>query len=55
MTKQRKHTKKSMIKKKRRRMRMNADKHSRESSERLRMVHDYAPYQVTRGDNGCEN
>lgn len=55
MTKQRKHTKKSMIKKKRRRMRMNVDKHSRESSEHLRMVHDYAPYQVTRGDNGCEN
>lgn len=55
MTKQRKHTKRSTIKKKRRRMRMNADKHSRESSEHLRIVHDYAPYQVTRGDDECEN
>ncbi|MCC3164552.1 hypothetical protein [Lactiplantibacillus pentosus] len=53
MTKQRKHTKRSTIKKKRRRMRMNADKHSRESLER--MVHDYAPYQVTKEDNECEN
>ncbi|WP_430490982.1 hypothetical protein [Lactiplantibacillus pentosus] len=55
MTKQRKHTKRSTIKKKRRRMRLNADKHSRESLERTRMVHDYAPYQVTKEDNGCEN
>ncbi|WP_160300359.1 hypothetical protein [Lactiplantibacillus herbarum] len=46
MTKQRKHTKKSAIKKKRRRMRMNADKHSHVTSERERVKHEYAPYKV---------
>ena len=44
MTKQRKRAKRSTIKKKRRRMRANADKHSQESSERSRILHDYAPY-----------
>lgn len=46
MSKQRKHAKKSTIKKKRRRMRQNADKHSKAASERSRMLHDYAPYKV---------
>ncbi|WP_171000625.1 hypothetical protein [Lactiplantibacillus pingfangensis] len=46
MTKQRKHTKKSTLKKKARRMRQNADKHSKAASERSRMLHDYVPYKV---------
>jgi len=46
MSKQRKHTKKSTIKKKRRRMHQNADKHSKVASEQSRIAHDYAPYQI---------
>ncbi|WP_338208302.1 hypothetical protein [Lactiplantibacillus paraxiangfangensis] len=46
MTKQRKHKKRSTIKKKIRRMRQNADKHSKVAIDRSRMLHDYAPYQV---------
>lgn len=46
MTKQRKHAKKSTIKKKRRRMRINAEKHSAVAREKVRIKHDYAPYQI---------
>lgn len=46
MTKQRKHAKKSTIKKKRRRMRQHANEHSAVAREKVRIKHDYAPYRV---------
>ncbi|BDZ31250.1 hypothetical protein [Lactiplantibacillus brownii] len=44
MTKQRKRAKRSAIKKKRRRMRLHADQHSKDSLVAKRIKHDYAPY-----------
>lgn len=46
MTKQRKHAKRSAIKKKRRRMRLHADQHSKDSLAVERIKHDYVPYKV---------
>jgi len=46
MSKQRRHTKKSAIKKKRRRMRLHAAEHSKDSLAAKRIKHTYAPYKV---------
>ncbi|MFC6202592.1 hypothetical protein ACFP1L_12035 [Lactiplantibacillus nangangensis] len=46
MTKQRKHAKRSEIKKKRRRMRLHAAEHSKNILAAKRIKHTYAPYKV---------
>ena len=46
MTKQSKHAKRSAIKKKRRRMRLHAAEHSKDSLAAKRIKHTYAPYKV---------
>lgn len=46
MSKQRKHSKKSTIKKKRRRMQLHAAAHSANTLAHNQRMHDYAPYKV---------
>ena len=48
MTKQRKHTKKSTMRKKKRRMRQHAMEHSKVAHDRSYLHSEYAPYTVTK-------
>lgn len=55
MTKQRKHTKKSTMRKKKRRMAQHEAEHSKAAHERSYMEHEYGPYVVGTDKGGSWN